>query len=67
MKEKSQNFSFPHFPRFQIIAHMSVFFMILSRSGLCQRPVLLPSGEQEELEEPEEHQEGQTHVLIPDV
>ena len=46
---------------------MCVFFMIISRSGLCQRPVLLPSGEQEELEEPEEHQEGQTHVLIPDV
>ena len=41
--------------------------MILSRPGLCQRPVLLPSSEQEELEEPEEHQEGQTHVLIPDV
>ena len=39
----------------------------LSFSGLCQRPFLLSSCEQEELEESEEHKERQAHVFLPDV
>ena len=40
---------------------------ISSHSGLCQRPLLLSSSEQKKLEEPEEHKEGQAHVLLPNV